>query len=305
MKRLPVVLLLTLATTALLARPATGQTALVVQLGPDYGMSLGVITPQPDTWPTDHSTTILPFGNYLGPKTGQPVYSRAYLAFPLNELPAGAVVQQATLELYVDDWPFEGSATLGVYQVTAAWDETMDWAGRAPLATPALAATTVSSTAGWYAWDVTALVQGWVNGAPNYGLALAAYPDPDAAPDATGWAAAAQGRAGSDPTLAPRLTIVYALAQTPTPTPPAPPPTQPPPTPTPSGPPPTQPPPTATPEVGPTPALLPISGGGQPASSLPLWLFGGAALVLVAWLVSHKRQQATQGAQHGTRNTPR
>ncbi len=301
MKRLPVLLLLTLGVTVLLTRPATGQTALVVQLGPDQGMSLGVITPRPDTWSTDHSTAILPFGNYLGAQTGQPVYSRAYLAFPLNELPAGAVVQQATLELYVDDWPFDGSATLGVYQVTAAWDETMDWAGRAPLATPALATTSVSSTPGWYAWDVTTLVQGWANGAPNYGLALAAYPDPNATPDATGWAAAAQGRTGSDPTLAPRLTIVYVLAQTPTPTPPAPPPTQPPPTPTPSGPPPTQPPPTATPEAGPTPALLPISGGSPSPPSPLLWLAGGIVLALTAWLASRHRHHPSRNMHHASR----
>ena len=262
---------------------AQGPTVITIQLGPDTGMSLGVISRQPETWPTDHSTAILPFGNYIGPQTGEATYARSYLWFPLDSIPAGAIIQEARLEVYVDDWPFEGEAYLGVYTVASEWDEAMTWSARAPVVTPALSIAQVSSSAGWYAWDVTEQVKAWLSGEPNYGLMLAAVPEPDVEPDGTNWACAARGRTNPDPSLAPLL-IITLLVPTPTPTytptPVPPTPTPVPPTPAPATPTPVPPTPTPVPQLTPlpTPPYLPVTGGDS-LSFFWGFLALGAALI--------------------------
>ena len=185
---------------------------LTVQLGPDTGQNQGVVLAGDSDWGYRFDGRArLPFGNYTGPQTGQPVSCRSFLYFPLDDLPRQAQVQSALLELYVDDWPFAGSGSLGVYRVQAAWTEPFDWAAQPLAETTAIAAQTLTASEGWVSWDVAPLVQSWADGAPNYGLMLAAAPQPEAE---IGWAAAARGRlAEGDPALLPRLTIVYELAQ--------------------------------------------------------------------------------------------
>jgi len=283
-------------TPALAQEPVT----ITIQLDPDTGKSLGVISRQPETWPTDHSTAILPFGNYIGPQTGEATYARSYLWFPLDSIPAGSTVQEATLEVYVDDWPFDGEADIGVYSVASEWNEDMTWGTLASVITSPLTVTHVSSTPGWYSWDVTGQVQAWLAGEPNYGLMLAAAPEPDIEPDGVNWAGAARGRTSADPSLAPRLVVVLLTPPTPTPTPthtstPTPTftPTPVPPTPTPMPPAPVQPtptpvPPTPTPTPQLTPPYLPVTGGmGLPI--LPPLILAGAALLALSRLTRKQK----------------
>ncbi len=183
----------------------------VIQLNPSLGMSEGVFSTTPQGWGADSSTALLAFGNYIGSTTGSLISCRTYLWFPLAAIPSTAQVRSAVLSLYVDDWPFAGSVSMGVYRATASWTENFNWAGR-PLAetTPAgVAALSSALGARWYDWDVTSLVQGWVAvpGA-NYGCMVSTAPTPDFIAGA-GWAAAAQGRTSANPELRPRLTVVF------------------------------------------------------------------------------------------------
>ncbi len=238
----------------------------VVQLGPTVGRSVGLFSRQPAGWAGPSSTSVLAFGNYYGVQSGEAVYARAYLWFPLPPTPQGYVLSEAVLAVRTLDeqpWPFEGEAAFGLYRVLAAWDESVTWDSRPPVDPQPLAQTVVSSTGGvqWVQWDVTALVAAWLEGAvPNQGVLIAAVPNPDAPPDQSGnWAVAAYGRMATDPTLAPRLTLRYVLAPTPTPTL-TPTPLPPTPTPRPPAPPPPVSPPPPTPTPTPVIALLPMTG---------------------------------------------
>lgn len=111
---------------------------------------------------------------------------------------------------------------------------------------PPVALTQAGQT--WLTWDVTALLRAWLTEeVPNYGLALAAAPRPDAGPDAAGDLLLARLRTVDDRETAPYIIVqLQVLPVTPTPTP--------------------------TPAV----PLLPPAGGG---GGLVAW---GAAAVLVA-----------------------
>jgi hypothetical protein len=266
-------LLLILAQSAL---PTSAQepVEIVVQMEPDTGRSVGVFSQQPDSWPQEYSTSVLPFGNYYGATSGAEISARTFLWFPLPDEPGGGYVfQDAWIELYYRaDWPFAGAASFGLYRVTADWTEDMPWDSRPATEDVPLSMATVSSddAAAWVRWDASTMVASWLTARPNYGVMIAAVPYPDAPPDESGdWAIATQGRTGSDPALAPRLILRFARMATPTiptrtptaPPPTVPPPTVPPPTPSPA---PTSPPPplSPTPAGSPTPpaALLPEAG---------------------------------------------
>jgi len=192
---------------------AAGRT-VTIQLDTATGRNLCVFSTTPIGWGSDHSTAVLAFGNYVGPQTGLTHQCRSYLWFPLEAIPPDAVIDAATLEVYVDDWPFAGTGEMGVYRVLAAWDENFDW-GTRPVVEPApLATATVQSTAGWHSWDVTTDVRAWFVGKiPNHGLMLAGSPTPESL-IGNGWACAGPGRTGGDPTHAPRLVITYTLPST-------------------------------------------------------------------------------------------
>jgi len=99
---------------------------------------------------------------------------RTLIRFDLGFMPPGAVVDSAALGIYRND---EGGArTVNVYRITAAWAETgagsVTWnnfGGYDPTVRGSFAA----AGSGWKTANVTALVQGWVNGSyPNYGVLL-------------------------------------------------------------------------------------------------------------------------------------
>ncbi len=184
--------------------------------------SVGVLSEDPgygERW----STTIFPFGNYTGTVSGEAVFCRTYLHFPVETRP-GALVPNATLYVYVDDfWPGPGGAPMSVYPVEEDWTvEGVDWTDMAnwPALGAPVATTLVTSDGEWFSWDVRGLVEEWVSGArPNYGLALAAA-ELSAVTD--NWAAARRLTANS-PETRPRLEYSLEMPTTvtiaPTPTP--------------------------------------------------------------------------------------
>jgi hypothetical protein len=100
-----------------------------------------------------------------------------YLRFELASLPPDVPVAQATLRLFVTDVADPGSFT--VHQVLDPWDEASLTAASSPGLGPALGALTLSAANqnGYVLVDLTALVQDWLGGAPNYGIALVPSPD--------------------------------------------------------------------------------------------------------------------------------
>lgn len=257
-----------------LAAAAQAQTA--IQIGPDQ--SIGVLSEPPasgEQW----STTVFPFGNYTGTVSLEPVFCRTYLRFPLDGIPGDATLHAATLYVYVDDyWPQPGGAPMSIYPAGGqwpsgdAWNDMVNW----PVLGPAVTTTTVSSDGGWFAWDVTALVQGWLAGTPNQGLAVAAA---DLGSTATNWATARRLSAG-DPDTRPYLEVDYTTPPPPTSTPR---PTSPP-----------QPQPTSPPPPAPTPTAVPVilpPTGTQPSLSALWVLAGGAALLALGLAWRTCRQQ--------------
>src|SRR3989338_2909571 len=115
---------------------------------------------------------------YLNYPTG----ARVLAYFDLSSLPAGSSISQATLQY---DF-FYGSAvqaSVGVYRVRTNWrggtawqNAGGDWTDKNGInqGTTPFSSVLMKSNA-WYSWDVTPIVQAWMNGsAPNYGVILIA-----------------------------------------------------------------------------------------------------------------------------------
>ncbi|MEM4724563.1 MAG: DNRLRE domain-containing protein, partial [Candidatus Hadarchaeum sp.] len=116
----------------------------------------------------------------------------ALLRFDLSPIPAGAVVTRATLQLYAAAWN-AADITINAYAITrnvtinqATWNQAQSgnpWGrpGANDTATDRRAVpestVTTSGVHKWYSFDLTRLVQNWVNGVmPNNGVLLqAAY----------------------------------------------------------------------------------------------------------------------------------
>lgn len=90
------------------------------------------------------------------------------------DIPAGSIVNQSVLWIY--NYAKATSAVVNAHRITAAWDEhlvTWNSFGGAYDASIVGSFTVPSGTAGWNNVDVTALVQGWVDGTnANYGILL-------------------------------------------------------------------------------------------------------------------------------------
>jgi hypothetical protein len=142
--------------------------------------------------------------------------TRSLLQFNMGAVPAGSRILQATLSLERQsgsgaDQPVsahlirnpwsEDSVTWNERETGADWDT----AG-ADFDNPAVATTPIGPGNQRYAWNITPLVQGWVDGSyPNYGVALVA-----AIPGITGERFYTSDHA--DPSRWPSLSITYACA---------------------------------------------------------------------------------------------
>jgi len=164
-------------------------------------------------------------------KVGDKQRYAALLRFDLTGIPADATVTRATVQLYAAGWsgynlPFAAycvTRTTSLLQTT--WNQAQagnPWGlpGANNTSTDRRAspesALTTSGIAKWYAWDLTSVTQGWVNGSlPNNGVLLRCT---STGPGSFNWASAQDG----DVTRRPRLVITYRTgsgpANTPTPT---------------------------------------------------------------------------------------
>ena len=148
---------------------------------------------------------------------------RPLLEFDISAVPTGVHIVSATLELAMSSVSVAGD--ISVHRMTRSWLEGTgkgtgnadgatwnDYDGNNPWTQPGgefdtapYATTAVSSDKNgqWVSWEIRDLVAGWASGSfPNFGLVLVG--------DGTVNNAQFASREDGDPTLAPRLTIVYA-----------------------------------------------------------------------------------------------
>jgi hypothetical protein len=100
---------------------------------------------------------------------------REYIQFDLSTVPADAVVVDANLKLYQYSTFGDANFTLGLHNVTSAWDEsTITWNLQPTCSVDA--ETTSDITIGdinWKSWEIDNLVQAWLDGSiTNYGVVL-------------------------------------------------------------------------------------------------------------------------------------
>jgi hypothetical protein len=113
--------------------------------------------------------------NNSGPLTVKSRHSSnnayAYVNFTFPAIPAGCVIQSATLNLYVSS--AESGRTIQVWQVTSSWLESaITWTNQ-PLSTSASAASGASGTsAGPRSWTVTSIVQKMYSTGNFYGFLI-------------------------------------------------------------------------------------------------------------------------------------
>lgn len=151
------------------------------------------------------------------------VANRGFLKWDLSTLPAGIQVANATLRMYYageeggggdDVYPVHVAKVIGADPDLgkATWnspDSIYGWTGGADGGgrniAPAESTAAVGKTHGWVEWNVTNMVQDWME-APgtNYGMAI--DPDPAATIDSNRYFAS---REHPDPTLRPQLGISY------------------------------------------------------------------------------------------------
>jgi len=111
---------------------------------------------------------------YIG-NNPDPSIVRAYLQFDLGAIPAGANIVSAELKLYHYSTVGSTDFTIGMHRVTGNWQEnTISWNNQ-PTYQPIAGSTKLINTdkTGWISWDITALLQGWLDGSMiNYGVVL-------------------------------------------------------------------------------------------------------------------------------------
>jgi len=102
-------------------------------------------------------------------------FYRAYLQFNPNAIPADAVIVSADLKLFQSDAIVTVDLTIDLHQVTESWEEsTITWDNQPDyLATPESTITVVVGEISWLSWNVTNLLQGWLDGSiANHGIML-------------------------------------------------------------------------------------------------------------------------------------
>jgi len=100
--------------------------------------------------------------------------SETLLHFDLSAIPPGSTISDATLYLYNNGRGTGPDETLSVYNLSGAWNEgTATWATRPGCGRVPWDSKVVGTEVGTHTWNVTAAVQGWVNGGvTNQGLTM-------------------------------------------------------------------------------------------------------------------------------------
>ena len=116
------------------------------------------------------------FGNHPITKVGNEASAvfRSFQRFDLSPLPNGAVVQSAALLMTTSTALADSPFDVRVHLLTEEWEQSKVTWDDQPSSDPTDIVTTVDLAGTKFTWDVTSLVQGWVNGTKNQGLSLQA-----------------------------------------------------------------------------------------------------------------------------------
>ncbi len=101
---------------------------------------------------------------------------RSHVRFDVSAIPSGTIINSAVLQVYlVNSYDFPNTTrTITTYRISSSWAESsVTWNTRPSFAEAYGSAPVTHGALGWYSFDVTNLVQGWVNDTlPNYGIML-------------------------------------------------------------------------------------------------------------------------------------
>lgn len=151
---------------------------------------------------------------------------RGLLRFDLRGIPEGAIIERATLRLWLASWQRPvgnwDPMDVHVYPIATPWDEeTVTWNTKpgydeVPLVNPVAVPPGPEQ---WIEFDVTRLVQEWVNGArPNHGFMLLGD-ESEGYHDRSFWSKECDpAKCGANREKQPQLVVEY-FVPTPTPTP--------------------------------------------------------------------------------------
>lgn len=141
---------------------------LILQPGPAEGKDSMVVTQIPDT--NYENNQYFSLGNL-----SVSIILRAHLQFDVSILPTDAVIVNADLKLYQYQTIGTESFVIGLHQVTESWEENMITWNNQPdyLPSPESTITVTIGALTWLSWDITSLLQGWLDGSiANYGVVL-------------------------------------------------------------------------------------------------------------------------------------
>lgn len=147
------------------------------------------------------SSTILVTG-----REGGPTYYgryRSLLQVDLSSLPSGSVTQ-ALLRLYMEagGGGYPSGNSVGVHEVTASWSESTVTYGTQPAHNPVAEDIVTATSAGWYEWDITDLVNAWKSGSKtNHGVMLKHADEVSATDTSRNWTSSDSGTAANRPML--------------------------------------------------------------------------------------------------------
>jgi hypothetical protein len=141
---------------------------LILQPGPAEGKDSMVVTQVPDT--NYGNNQYFSLGNL-----SVSIIVRAHLQFDVSILPTDAVIVNADLKLYQYQTIGTEGFVIGLHQVTESWEENMITWNNQPdyLPSPESTITVTIGALTWLSWDITSLLQGWLDGSiANYGVVL-------------------------------------------------------------------------------------------------------------------------------------
>ncbi|HKZ83253.1 MAG TPA: DNRLRE domain-containing protein [Anaerolineae bacterium] len=143
------------------------------------------------------------YDDYLNPDG---MIARSHVQFDVSAIPAGATINSAVLRVFlVSSYDFPNRTRLiTTYRISSPWVESSVTWNTSPAFAEAYGSAPVTHGAwGWYSFDVTNLVRGWVNGTfPNYGIMLRG-------PEVSGSDSSWKGFSTREWSNSPQLVITY------------------------------------------------------------------------------------------------